>query len=349
MTDTTRITGEVPSGPAADAAGLIDMVLGIVRAQVLHAFAELRIADHLADGAQTAREVAGREGSQVRATYRLMRAAASMGVLSYAGDGRFGLTGTGHLLRADVPGSLRAFALLHASRSHWQPWQLFPDAVRQGTSQAKRALGADLFDYLARPENADQAKLFTDAMTDWSRLTVHGAVAALDTAGVSTVLDVGGADGQFVLELMAAHPGLRGLVLDLPHVVAGAREEAAKRGLSGRFSAVPGDFFAEVPAADLYLLKTILHDWDDDQAIAILRNCRSAAAGGGRALVVETVIGEIGQPDLATLSDMGMLCVTGGVERDLAEFDALFAASGWQRGETYPVGGGYYSLELHAR
>jgi hypothetical protein len=115
---------------------------------------------------------------------------------------------------------------------------------------------------------------------------------------------------------------------------------AEKRGLSMRFSAVAGDFFAAVPAADLYLLKTVLHDWEDDQATSILRNCRSATHDGGRALVVETVIGEIGKPDFATLSDM-VLCVTGGIERDLEEFDALFAASGWRRDKTYPVGGGY--------
>lgn len=347
-TDTTQNPGEVPAGPAADAGAVMDLTLGVVRVQILHAVAALRIADHLADGARTAEEVAGREGSDPRATYRLMRAAASLGVLSYQGERRFGLTGRGHLLRAGVPGSLRAFVLVQAGHAQWQAMGLLPEAVRQGASQAKQALGADIFDYLARPENAGQAALFAESMADLSALTVRGAVAAVDTAGVSTVVDVGGADGQFLLELMTANPALHGLVLDLPHAVEGARREAAKRGLSGRFSAVAGDFFTEVPAADLYLLKTVLHDWDDDRAVAILRNCRSAASDAGRALVVETVIGEIGKPDFAVLSDMGMLCVTNGIERDLEEFDALFGASGWRRGQTYPVGGGYFGLELDA-
>jgi hypothetical protein len=146
-------------------------------------------------------------------------------------------------------------------------------------------------------------------MAGMSSLTTAGAVTAADTAGVSTMVDVGGSDGQFVLELMAADPRLHGEVLDLPHAAERAREEAGQRGLSGRFSAVAGDFFTEVPAADLYLLKTILHDWDDDRATAILRNCRAAANEGGRALVVETVIGEIGKPDsaFATIADMVML------------------------------------------
>jgi O-methyltransferase domain/Dimerisation domain len=348
MTDTTQGASEASADPAADAAGLMDTILGVVRIQVLHAVAALHIADHLADGARTAAEVAEREGSHPRATYRLMRAAASLGVLSYKGDRRFGLTGRGHLLRSGVPGSLRSFVLVQAGHAQWQSLGLFPEAIRQGASQTKKALGADIFDYLSQPENAGEAALFAESMADLSHLTVQGAVGAVDTAGVSTVVDVGGADGEFILELMAANPGLRGQVLDLPHAVEGARREAEKRGLSMRFSAVAGDFFAAVPAADLYLLKTVLHDWQDDQATSILRNCRSATHDGGRALVVETVIGEIGKPDFATLSDMGMLCVTGGIERDLEEFDALFAASGWRRDKTYPVGGGYSGLELEA-
>lgn len=350
MTDTTHDADQALGDSAADAAGLMDQIIGGVVAQVLHGIAALRIADHLADGPRTAEVVAERAGSDARATYRLMRTAASLGVLSYEGDRRFGLTGRGRLLRSGVPGSLRAAALSMAGELHWRPLGLLPGAIQQGASQAKNALGAEIFDYLAQPGNAGEAALFAEFMAGMSSLTAAGAVAAADTAGVSTVVDVGGADGQFVLELMAAYPRLHGQVLDLPHAAERARQEAGWRGLSGRFSAVAGDFFTEVPAADLYLLKMVLHDWDDDQATAILRNCRSAANEGGRALVVETVIGEIGKPDsaFATIADMIMLCITGGMERDLGEFDALFAASGWRRGKTYPVGAGYFGMELEA-
>jgi hypothetical protein len=350
MTETTQGASEAPGDPAADAAALIGQIFGGTVAQILNAVAALSIADHLADGPRTAEEVAGREGSHPRATFRLMRAAASLGVLSYEGGRRFGLTGRGRLLRSGVPGSLRAFAMLQAGHAQWQALGLFSDAVRQGASQTRNALGTDTFDYYTQPENAGEAALFAEAMTGASGLVIQGAIAALDTAGVTDVVDVGGGEGQFVLDLMAADPGLRGQVLDLPYAAERARQEADKRGLSGRFTAVAGDFFAEVPAADLYLLKTVLHDWHDDQATAILRNCRAAANDGGRALVVETVIGETGSPDsaFATIADMSMLCVTGGTERDLDEFDALFAASGWRRGETYPVGGGFYRLELDA-
>ncbi|MBP0457580.1 methyltransferase [Streptomyces montanisoli] len=350
MTETTphQAMDETATGPAADIASLINLIGGGVTVQTLHAVAALRIPDHLAAGARTAAEVADREGSDERATYRLMRAAASLGVLSHEGAGRFGLTGRGRLLRTDEPGSLRSLLLVQAGHAHWKSLGLLPEAVRQGTSQTHDALGADIFDYLARPENADEARLFAAAMGELSEAVTQGAVAAVGTDGVTSVLDVGGADGHFVLALLAAAPGLRGGVLDLPHAVDGAAREAGRRGLTDRFSAVAGDFFTEVPAADLYLLKTVLHDWDDERCLTILGNCRSATRPGGRALVVETVVGEIGKPDFATMSDMAMLAVTGGVERDLSEFDALFTASGWRRGRTYPVGGGYSGLELEA-
>jgi hypothetical protein len=185
-------------------------------------------------------------------------------------------------------------------------------------------------------------------MGDLSGLVTQGAVAAVDTAHASTVVDVGGADGDFVLGLMAADRRLTGQVLDLPHAVEGARRTAAERGLADRFTAVAGDFFDAVPAADLYLLKMIMHDWNDEQCIRILANCRAAASGVRRALVVEMVIGEIGKPDFATLVDMNMLNISNGMERELTEYDALFAASDWHRASTYPVGGGYSAMELHA-
>lgn len=177
-----------------------------------------------------------------------------------------------------------------------------------------------------------------------SGLVTQGAVAAVSTSGVSTVVDVGGSNGDFVLALMEADPELSGQVLDLPHVVDGACAAAQKRGLSDRFSVVAGDLFEAVPPADLYLVKTILHDWDDAQCTTILRHCRSAVNEGGRALIVEMVIGELGHPDFATLGDMTMLALTNGMERDLTEFDALFTASGWRRAKTYPVGGGYFGM-----
>ena len=348
MAEITEMPEANPDDAAAlDAGELLNMITGAWVSQITRAVAELHIPDHLADGAETAEDIARIESSDPRTTFRLMRAASSIGLLSYLGEHRFGLTGRGHLLRSDVPGSLRALALIQTANAHWQCWAHIPDAVRQGHSQAQRALGMDLFSYFARDENAEEAALFARAMGDLSGLVVQGAVARVDTSDVSTVVDVGGSNGDFVLGLMQANPTLGGQVLDLPHAVEGARREAEKRGLSERFTAVAGDFFATVPEADLYLLKMILHDWDDQRCVQILRNCRVAVRSGGRALIVEVVIGELGQPDFATRADMNMLSLTqGGMERDLEEYDALFAASGWRRTGTHPVGGGYSLLTV---
>jgi hypothetical protein len=342
----TQGADPVSAEPAADAARMLGLIAGAPITQILHAVAALHIPDHLADGPRTATEVSGREGSHPRATYRLMRAAASLGLLSHEGEQRFGLTRQGELLRTGVPGSLRSLVLVHAGRAHWQSWALFPEAVRRGSSQAEEALGMSVFDYYAQPENAAEAAAFAEAMGGMSGLVTRGVVDALSTEGASTAVDVGGADGQLVLELMAKDLRLSGCVLDLPHAAERARQEARDRGLADRFSGVAGDFFVEVPPADLYLLKTVLHDWDDDRCVTILRNCRSAVNDGGRAVVVEMVLGGVGEPGLSTISDMVMLSVTGGLERDLDEFDALFAASGWRRTATYPVGAGYSGLEL---
>ncbi|WIX80062.1 methyltransferase [Amycolatopsis carbonis] len=331
---------------ADDAELMLHLLTGGWVAQILRTTATLNIADHLADGPANAAEVAERVSSDPRTTYRLMRAAASLGVLSHEGERRFGLTPLGGLLRSDVPGSMRSLVMVQNEHAHWQAWERLPDAVRTGRTQMRETHGTDLFGYFGRPENAGEAALFARAMGDLSGLVTQGAIAAVDTTGVTTVVDAGGADGDFVLGLMASNPQLRGQVLELPHAVPGARAEAERRGLADRFTAVEGDFFDAVPPADLYLLKMILHDWSDESCLTILRNCRAAVTEGGRLLVVEMVIGELGKPDFATRADTDMLTATEGMERDLDEYDALFAASGWRREKTYPVGGGHSVLEL---
>jgi hypothetical protein len=172
------------------------------------------------------------------------------------------------------------------------------------------------------------------------------AAGVVDTTGVSLAVDVGGATGEVVRGLMRANDQLHGMVLDLPQAAAAAREAAQEDGLSDRFSAVSGDFFAEVPAADLYLLKAILHDWDDDACVRILRNCREAARPGARLMVIENVILDPARDRFAALLDMNMLAVSTGQERDLAAYDTLFAASGWKRTAVHPLSGARSLLEM---
>jgi hypothetical protein len=349
MTDQISVPGSPDADPAADFEGLRNLLTGVVVFQIVHAFAALRIADHIADGARTAEDIAEREHSDVRSTQHLMRAAAAQDLLRYEGDGRFSLTGEGTLLGSDVPGSQRNLALMWGGTAHWLTWRYFPEAVRTGTSQAEKALGRPIWEHLALPENAEEAAIVAGAMTGLTAIVLEGAVAGISTDDVSTAIDVGGSDGQFVMGLMEKDPGLRGSVLDLPHVIGHATDRAERLGLTDRFTAVGGDFLTEVPAADLYLLKTVLHDWPDEQSRTILRNCRRSATTGARAVVTETLVSEIGTPnDFATLSDMVMLGILGGMECDQEEWDALFAATGWRRTSTYPVGAGYFSMEVMA-
>lgn len=324
---------------------LLGMIHGYWNSQVVRAAADLRLADHLAAGPRTAQDVADLESSDPHATYRLMRACTGLGLLADEGDGRFSVTPAGALLQTGVPGSLRDHALAFGAPGHWLPWGQLPEAVRKGGTQAPAVLGAGLFDYLAgQPEEAAQFAASMEALT--------GAIAAdaakvIDAGGVSLAVDVGGGTGQLVRELMRINHGLHGLVLDFPDAVKAARQAAEAEGLGARFSAETGDFFAAVPAADLYLLKAVLHDWDDDSCVRILRNCREAARPGARLIVIENVIRDLARDRFTTLLDMCMLAVTTGQERELAAYDELFAASGWQRTAVHALPGARSLLELH--
>ena len=329
-----------------DTMALLGMIHGYWISQVVRAAADLRLADHLAAGPRTAQDVAGIESSDPHTTFRLMRTCAALGLLACDADGRFSVTPTGALLQSGVPGSLRDQALAFGAPGHWLPWGQLPEAVRKGGTQAAAVLGNDLFGYLA--EHPDEEAQFAASMEALTGSLAADAARVIDVSGVSLAVDVGGGTGILVRELMRANDGLHGLVLDLPQAADAARRAAEADGLGSRFSGVAGDFFAAVPEADLYLLKAILHDWDDDSCVRILRNCRAAARPGARMIVIENVIRDLARDRFATLLDMNMLAVTSGQERDLAGFDKLFAASGWQRSSVHALPGARSLLDLRA-
>jgi hypothetical protein len=347
-----------PGGGSAETAhpamALMEMICGYWVTQTLRTVAELSLADHIAAGAATAEEIARLEGSDPAATRRLLRAAASLGLFRDAGDGRFAVTGLGDLLRTQAPGSFREMAILQGSPLHWQSWSVLPDAVRSGHSQTRTALGLakdeNGFDYLAT--HPGEAALFAAAMASATAAVTDTVTATVDLDHVFVAVDVGGSTGALVQALMTHQPRLTGMVLELPHVIDSALHAAGKAGLTDRFTAVAGDFFQEVPAADLYLLKMILHDFSDTDCMTILRNCRASAKPGARALVIESVTGATGrpgtQPGFAALQDLNMLAVTGGQERSIEAFDALYAATGWHRVNLTPTGTPHLIQELTA-
>jgi hypothetical protein len=310
------------------------MVTGFWVTQAVRAAALYNFADHLAAGTDTAEMIAEAESTEPDATRRLMRTCASLGLMA-SEDGRH-FTGTSLLstLQQDDPHSLRHFAISQSAPGHWLPWGRFPEAVRTGRHQVTAAHGeANIFDYFGK--HLDEASSFTESMSNLSRASALDIAAVLDTKGVTLALDIGGAGGDVIRAMMRANPELNGGVFDLPHIVP---EAAEAEGLAGRFTTVGGNFFESVPPADLYVLKYILHDWEDADCVRILRNCRAQLADGGRIAVVDHLVGEPGQPGLAPLMDMNMLDMTGGRERQLTEFDALFTAAGLRRVNVTPAG-----------
>jgi hypothetical protein len=320
---------------------MLSMVLGSWVTQTVRAVADLSLADHLAEGNMTANEVAEREGSAPDTTLRLMRAGVSTGLLESVGDQRFRGTPLLKTLRKDDPRTLRPLALAMTRRSHWLPWSQFVAGIRKGETQVVKALGTDLFEYLEN--NPVEAQEFSAAMRSLTTLWGPSIAAAIDTTGVRCAVDVGGANGSLLHLLLAANPRLRGIVFDRANVAEHAKAELARSGFAGRAEVMGGDFFKSVPAGDLYLLKFILHDWNDEECVTILRRCREAMAPGGRVAILELVVGQ--DNPIAALWDMQMLAECTGRERSVEEHEALLAAAGLRLTSVHKTGTPQFVIE----
>ncbi|WP_444960506.1 methyltransferase [Nocardiopsis sp. M1B1] len=313
--------------PPGDVTGrMLQMMTGYWVTQVVRTAAELRIADHLYAGGATPEEVAEAESLDPDSTFRFLRACASLGLAASPDGKRFVSTSLLDTLRTDAPGSLRPLALWGGAESHWLPWGRLSDTIRTGTTQAEAALGAPFFEWLATIPG--EAGVFTDAMTAMTRGLARHLADVIEVGSAEVVVDVGGSSGNLVQTLMQRHTGLAGVVLDLPHVAAEAGASASRLGVADRFTFVDGDFFEEVPAGDVHLLKFVLHDWDDDACVRILRNCRRALKPGGRVLVMELIVDKVGAPGLEPLMDLNMMALSTGRERSLGEFEDLFERAG---------------------
>jgi spermidine synthase len=240
--------------------------------------------------------------------------------------GRFALTPLGATLRTDVPGSLRYFAIEELGENHYPAWERVLHSVETGAIAFDHVYGVSKWQYMA--EHSDEARIFDAAMSSFSSAVAAAVVAAYDFSSSATVVDIGGGDGTLLAAILKANPSLRGVVADLPHVAEGAQRRLEAEGLADRCEVAAGSFFESAPVGDTYVLKFIIHDWDDQQSAAILRNCRSAMAANGRVLLVEAVI----QPGTATsfskYVDLNMLVMTGGRERTEAEYRALLDSAG---------------------
>jgi hypothetical protein len=322
--DPTTATGDPD---ADDFARMLGMITGFWVSQVVAAYANLAIPEELQSGPATALKIAKGIGANERATARLLDAGVTLGLLVKDGE-QFAALPLLRTLAEDSPNSLRHVAQVQAAAGHWLTWGKFTEAVRTGQSQSAAALGMSIFDYFGK--TPEEAALFSESMSDLSSPIIEESVKYLAVEAGEVIVDVGGANGAFVLALLAANPSAGGVLLDLPHVTPGAESEARQRGLHQQFTAVAGDFFVEVPKGDLYLLKYILHDWDDDSCVKILRRCREAMNQGGRLAIVDITLGDA-DPGIGALMDLNMLAMTTGAERQISDVDRILEAAGLRR------------------
>jgi hypothetical protein len=326
---------------------VFELIMAAWGSQAIRALAKLSVAEHLESSPLTAEEIARRESSDPSMTFRLLRAAVALGFLEYDADsGLFSGTSLLNVLHRDSLISLKAYAIACANPAIWLPALYLPDAVREGHGQAEKALGSDVFTYFSRHQ--DEAEAFGAAMTSLSAPIIRQAVDVMDVGDAETVVDVGGAEGAFVSELVLRHAQLTGLVLDLPQAIPAVSEEARRRGTGDRVKGIPGDFFEKIPSGDIYLLKFILHDWDDESCVRILSKIREAMNPGARLFIVEMVVSGEGASVGAALMDMIMLFAHAGKERDLPQFEALAKAANLRIVGAIPIQDPYQVIEVEA-
>jgi ubiquinone/menaquinone biosynthesis C-methylase UbiE len=314
----------------AAARQLLDLINGSWIAQACYVTARLGLADLLASGPRTAEELAAATGTDAPALRRLLSALGSVDICRQRDDGAFEMTRLGRLLRADVPCSMRAWTLQWGGEA-WQIWANLLHSVKTGQSARSLITGNSGFDHLERDPEA--ARIFNQAMVDLTRLAALDIARAYDFAG-RRVMDVGGGYGELLAQILIAYPSAQGVLFDMPHAISRAREHLAGRGLEDRCEFLAGDFFASVPAgADIYLMKTVIHDWPDDKAQDILRSCRRAMGPGARLLIIERLMPARLEPSAENRAlarvDLHMLVALGAKERSLAEMLALLGASGF--------------------
>jgi hypothetical protein len=315
---------EVGRPPAKE---LAHMLAGAWLAQALAVTAKLGVADLLNAGPKTPAEIGLATGTQATAMRRVLRALAGAGVFVEDENGRFALTPLAGPLRSDAADSIRSYAVMTGERWVWQSVGALEHSLRTGTPAFDKVFGAPLFDYYAA--HPDAARVSAEGLKSVGRGQDAAVAAAYDFTSVDMVVDVGGGQGGLLAAILAANPQARGVLFDLPHVAAMARQSLEAAGLLARCRIEAGDFFREVPAhGDVYLLRKVIHDWDDERALAILRTCRSAMTEGSRLLLLEMIVPVGNTPSYAKLLDLLMLVYAGGRERTEAEYRHLLTSAG---------------------
>jgi hypothetical protein len=306
---------------------MIMLARGYAPSACLFAAAKLKIADLLAGGPKPVSELARARGVTEDALYRTLRALASIDVFRETSSRTFANTPLSEAMRSDAPNSARDAVLFMADPLHMNIYAQLAHTIETGETAFKKVSGMEPFEFFR--QNADENKAFNAAMTSISRQFIQPVLEVFDFGESGTLADIGGGHGALLAAVLEKHPGLHGIVFDLPHVAEGAKSPIESRGLSQRCQILGGDFFKGVPAADRYVMKSIIHDWDDERAIAILKNCVASMRGGdGKVILLEMLVGPANEPGIAKWIDIEMLTIAGGRERTETEYADLLAKAG---------------------
>jgi hypothetical protein len=307
---------------------LLEMAMGAWVSQAIYVAAKLGIADVLRDGPKSCDEIAAVTRTPAPSLSRLLRALRSLGVIGTSEGGKFRLTALGGPLQADGPGSLRALVLT-LGETHYEAWGALLHSVTTGAPAFPSVFGARLFEYL--DQDRDAGDTFQEAMSNVSALVSRAVMLAYEFSGIHLLADVGGGCGQFLMAVLEAVPDMCGILLETPSVIAAATQKLASHPCRPRCALLSGNLLEAVPhGASAYLMSGVIHDWDDEQTIRILDNCRRAMAPNGKVLVVEMVLPSRDEPRFAALLDLNMLVMNGGRERTEDDFRQLFDAAGLQ-------------------
>jgi len=297
----------------------------------------LGVADLLQKGPRSAANLARELKVNEDALYRILRVLASQGIFEENSDHSFRNTDISNFLRSDFPGSMRALFIFWGSDYSFTSLGQIMRTLETGKCAPELLSDNDSFEQLRR--DPELARIFDDAMTTMSRSMAPAAAAAYDFTGWESLMDVGGGNGILLAEILRAHPRLRGVLADQEHVLDRAREHKFLAGdLASRASMEPCNFFENIPSGcRAYIMKNIIHDWDDERARLILTNCRKAIASNGVLLLVELSVGEANVPSFGKFIDIAMLSLTGGRERTEAEYASLLASAGFRLNRVVPV------------
>jgi hypothetical protein len=311
------------------------MITGYWISQAIYAAAKFAIADHLKGGPKTVEELADATSTNPDALYRLLRALASVGIFAEGKPRQFSLTPLAEPLRSDVPGSKRALALMSGDEQ-FRTWAEIDYSIRTGRSAFDKVFGKPIFDYLG--EHPDQAQIFDAAMVGIHGRESNAILDAYDLSVFGVVADIGGGNGSQITGILQRHSTVKGILFDLPHVIERAKERIHAAGLLDRCSLVPGSFFDAVPeGAGAYILRHIIHDWDEEKCLTILRNCHRAMSSASTLLVIESVIPPSNQPFHGKFLDLVMLLIPGGKERTEDEYKTLFERAGFELTQIVPT------------